>query len=183
MAKSIKVAEESKSQLTAMWKHIYSNIRDMLHPHHFTHEPGGLDEVKFPLGYVKNITITDPEVGQALVISEVGDNGDWWANGASVGGGKSQVHFSVMLPATIVPPGPTNITGTAYKVNSVLSTTDDSNVAATLSAGTLSIAIPCSRTNYATGSEPIWGDGETMTLSFSDAGFDGTYIAVDVAVS
>lgn len=182
MADKLKVSHESESQLILMWRHVYNNIQNMIHPHHFRHEPGGSDEVRIPLGYLRNVTITSPKVGEVLVVDTVGNNGDWWVNGEG-GAGKEQVHFSMPLPATVIPPGPTNITGGTYKIHSVLSVTDDSTVAATLSAGTLSIGVPCSRTNYVEGSEPLWADGETMTLDFSDLGLDGTYITVDVAVS
>ena len=92
---------------------------------------------------------------------------------------KHQVHFSLMLPALIVPPGPTNITGSALTISAVLITSDDSTVAGSLSVSGHSYSF--SPSHNTSGLTDIWSVGDTMTLTLSDPGSDGTYLSIDVA--
>ena len=92
---------------------------------------------------------------------------------------KHQVHFSLMLPALIVPPGPTNITGSALTISAVLISSDDSTVAGSLSVSGHSYAF--SPSHDTSGLSDIWSTGDTMTLTLTDPGSDGTYLSIDVA--
>lgn len=137
------------------------------------------------LNDLSDVIITDVD-NRHLLIYDGGYPGaaQQWVNmplSSVGGGGVHQVHFSVPLPATIVPPGPTNITGADLLIKSVQATTDDSTVAASLNIPSKSV--PCARFDYAAGSEPVWADGTTITLTFSDSGLDGTYLAIDIAVA
>jgi hypothetical protein len=64
-----------------LWRDIYNRVRALLHPHHREHEPGGLDQVKIPLGALADTVLTDPQVGDTLTY-----NGITWVNATPVPG-------------------------------------------------------------------------------------------------
>jgi hypothetical protein len=98
----------------------------------------------------------------------------------TTGGGKHQVHFGMILPIVVVPPGPCNITGDDFTILAVKITTDDTTIAGSLGIGTNSYAF--SPTHSSSGLTDTWADGTTMLLSFDDVGSDGSYLAIDIAV-
>jgi hypothetical protein len=176
---------EAEAFLSLLWRNIYTRVRAMLHPHHFEHEPGGKDKISIPVGFLRNVTI-DPDtvaVGQVLVVDAVGADGETWVTGAG-GGGSHQVHFSVMLPATIIPPGPCNITGTNFTISAVRFDSDDSTVEGALLVSGESYAFgPGGFPDLSSGLTDTWTAGDTITLDFDDAGSDGTYLTIDMAVT
>jgi hypothetical protein len=168
-------------QADAIWRLVFQRVRGMLHPHHFRHEPGGDDEVRQPLGFHVDVNIDRDTLadGDTLVYAAATDT---WSNGAGGGAGTSHgVHLSLALPATVIPPGPCNLSGSARTIKAVLATTDDSTVAGTVSAGGTSISsVPCTRQN---GLSITWADGDSITVDLTDAGSDGTYLAIDLDVA
>ena len=168
-------SHEAEAFLSLLWRHIYTRVRAWVFPHHFEHEPAGNDPVSLPLGFLRDVYVAGAANGDALTYESATKH---WIPGVG-GGGKHAVHFGVALPAVIIPPGPTNITGETLKIYAVQSTTDDSTVAGTLSIP--SVSVPTGRIDYEDGSEPTWSDGQTITLSLSNIGYDGTYLTIDIA--
>lgn len=118
-----------------------------------------------------------PQRKNKRLASNVADNTE---AETTTGGGKHQVHFGMILPVVVVPPGPCNITGDDFTILAVKITTDDTTIAGTLSIGANSYAF--SPAHSSSGLNDIWYDGVTMLLSFSDTGSDGSYLAIDIAV-
>jgi len=158
-----------------LWNHIGARIVNLLKNHHAQHELGGMDAVKIPVGGLKDVRLRSP-VRDRQVLAYYED-GDYWTNGTVVGGGIHQVHFALMLPAMVVPPGPCNITGEPLKISAVKFRTDDSTVAGSLVVSGHSYSISTNHTKL----RDTWEKGDTMTLALTDYGSDGTYLCIDVA--
>jgi len=159
-----------------LWNHIGMRIVNLLKNHHLQHEPGGLDQVKLPLSALKDVVFpTTPVDGNVLTYDASWPR--WTHKPPSGGGGVHQVHFALLLPALVVPPGPINITGAAMTISAVKFRTDDSTVSGSLSVGSNSYSIG---TDYS-GLTHTWGTNVVMTLALTDYGSDGTYLCIDVA--
>lgn len=248
----------AEREAEALFRNLYQRIRQIIHPHHWEHEPGGKDEVHFPLGFVRDVTLTDVQdtevlsydatsgvwinkdiadvgdpyehdildhqdtpykaydaplkYGQVLRVNEADGHVWWgnyfpllsycddvyinnlnnndvltydlnsrkWINKVSTGGsGVHSVHFAMPLPATVIPPGPTNVTGAALSITAVRFGRDDSTVAGTLHIGASSVALGSWGTTQTV--NITWASGATISLDLTDAGSDGTYLTVDLA--
>lgn len=174
---------EAEAFLSLLWRNIYTRVRQMLHPHHFEHEPGGKDRVSLPVGFLRNVTI-DPDtvaVGQTLVVDAVGDDGETWVNGAGGGGASDgQAFFQVVGSiSTGYIPGPTNIFGTAVTITRVLfSAGDDVAGAEVLTGQAFSFSGGGSDDN--TGLSVTWADGERLGMNITSAGTVPSYLTADV---
>ncbi len=166
----------ANSYASLLWKHINDFVKIWLKNHHYNHEPGGVDEVQIPLGGLADVTLGSAVAnGDALVYSAAGT---CWTNGAGGGGGPHQVHFSVLLPVTVIPPGPTNITGAVMMITAVRFSSDG-GVSGTLTpGGSFSVNNSVDRTDDLA---IPWVDGRTMTLAIASQDGDGTYLTIDVA--
>ena len=165
--------------LAQMWQHIDATIRAALHPHHWEHEPGGKDQVRIPVFFLADVVAEDPDNNDTLIYSTADK---LWYTGPGGGASVHQVHFTLPLPAMIVPPGPCNITGNPLTISAVLITTDDTTVAGSLNVGGNSYSFSTGGGGLdVSGLTDTWGERATMTLSLSDYGSDGTYLSIDVA--
>jgi hypothetical protein len=158
-----------------LWNHIGARIFNLLKNHHAQHELGGTDAVKIAVGGLKDVRLRSP-VHDRQVLAYY-KNGDYWTNGTVVAGGIHQVHFALMLPAMVVPPGPCNITGEPMKISAVKFRTDDSTVAGALLVSGNSYDIGTNQSNL----RDTWAKGASMSLALTDYGSDGTYLCIDVA--
>lgn len=160
-----------------LWNHIGMRIVNLLGNHHASHEPAGMDQIRLPLGALKDVQFSvAPVNGNVLTYNEAWERWEAGEGGGS-GSGVHQVHFALMLPALVVPPGPCNITGATMTIRAVMFRTDDSTIAGTLSVSGHSYSIG---TNYS-GLSDEWAENASMLLALTDYGSDGTYLAIDVA--
>ena len=74
--------------VSQLWRHIYQRMAALMHPHARAHQPGGIDPVELPLGFLKDVTITSPAVGDFVKCINADNAGGTWANvsGADVFG-------------------------------------------------------------------------------------------------
>ena len=168
-------SHEAKAFLSLLWGHIYARVQAMIHPHHIQHEPGGNDEVRLPLGFLKDVSINSAVDGNALVKS-----GDLWVPGAGGGaGGIGQAFFEMfgsLYIATV--PGPTNLTGSTLTITRVLIASDG---ACTGTAAGQAFSFGAGGgTDDNTGLSSSWADGSAISATISSAGTDGSYLTVDV---
>lgn len=174
-------SHEAEAQAAALLRSIYARVRTMLHPHHAEHEPGGKDQIKIPLGFLRDVTYSGlPTTSEVLVY-----NVDHWENGsASATQTKHGAYLYVSLPAevgAVSPPGPKNVSGAAHTVTAV-TVTSDGAVAGTMTGGSFSFSAGGGETDT-TGLSTNWANGDRLAVTISSCGTDGTYLVIDWAVS
>lgn len=105
--------------------------------------------------------------------------GDVSVAGGSGGGTPHQVHFSLMLPATVIPPGPTNITGGTLTITAIQFSSDGEISGSCSPGGSFSFSAGggSDRTNDLS---IDWVDGTTMSVAITNQGADGTWLAIDI---
>ena len=107
-----------------LWNHIGMRIVNLLKNHHIQHEPGGLDQVKLPLGSLKDVQFSvAPVNGNVLKY-----NGAWkrWEAGVGGGGGAiGQAFFEAAGSIAVgVIPGPLNLSGSVLTITQVVVSAD-----------------------------------------------------------
>jgi hypothetical protein len=128
-----------------------------------------------------DVAATAPNTGDTIVFNAINQ---LWENKVGGGGsGKHQAHMGLILPASVVPPGPTNITGAAYTVRSVQIASDGEVWGLVGGCGSYSFGFGTSggTINY-NGLANSWGDGSTITLTVNGQGNVGSYLTVDIAL-
>ena len=173
--KTAPVSHEAEAFLSLLWRHIYTRVQSMLHPHHMKHEPGGSDIVKLPLGFLKDVVLTAPGNGDALIYESASKH---WINGAG-GGGGGQAFFemtNMVVPITV--PGPTNLTGGTLTITHVLIKSDGQ--CAGSAAGQAFSFGAGGGTSDNDGLSTAWADGSSISATVSSVGAPAaTYLTVD----
>jgi hypothetical protein len=174
--------------LSQMWQHIDATIRAAIHQHHKEHEPGGKDLLRLPLFALADVSAEDPDNGDTLIYD---DTTKLWGTGpGGSGSGAHQAHLGLILPASVVPPGPTNITGAAYTVTAVHITSDGDVFGSVGGCGSYPFGFGASGGTQDYGSNPnaplnaSWGNGSTITidnLTYGSAA-SASYLTVDIAL-
>ena len=164
-------------------RQLYTRIAAMLHPHHREHEPGGIDPVQIPLGFIKDMTITNPVVGQMIGCIAANDAGGSWGNVAGGGGAGTPhgIHLYLSLPATIIPLGPCNVSGSAYTITSIRFASDGEVSGSCTPGGSFSFAAGggVDRTDSLS---VAWTDDTVMAVTIDEPqGVDGTWLTIDIA--
>jgi hypothetical protein len=161
-----------------LWSHI-NRLRRAFGFHHASHEPGGLDEIQMPLGGLVDVALgTAVADGATLVYSEAGTA---WVAGAG-GAGNHGGHYGTPVQTSVVPaipPGPVNLTGSAFTITAVR-ISFDGVATGSFSAGTYSASFPPAVD--VSGLTDTWADGDGMTLVVSAVDEDVTFVAVDLAL-
>lgn len=168
-------SHEAEAFISLLWRHIYTRVQSMLHPHHKHHEPGGKDALRLPLGFLHDVYLEKPPGdGDVLTYEELTEH---WINGP--GGGIGQAFFE-MFPGLFVAtvPGPTNLTGAALTITRVLIKSDGECAGTAAGQGFNFGAGGGSSDND--GLSTNWGDGSSISATVSSVGSTGTYLTVDV---
>ena len=171
--------------ISQLWRHIYQRMAALMHPHARAHEPGGMDPVELPIGFLMDVTISSPVIGQAIVCTAADNAGGSWENGAGGGGGGGTglaffQQVGVLAPGAAVP-GPINITGADATVSRVLFDTDADAVLATLTigSGTVSCSLSAPGTDDHAGLTESWTADTALGLSIASV-TGGTYFNVKI---
>ena len=105
--------------LSLMWQHIDNTVRAMIGHHHEQHEPGGKDQVRIPVSFLSDVSAASPSNDDVL---KYNSTNKLWVNGVGDGvatAAKHQAHLGLILPPSVIPPGPTNVSGAAYHVRAI----------------------------------------------------------------
>lgn len=171
---------DAESYRSLVWEHINKRILAFLGNHHYNHEPGGKDELVFPLGGLSDVTMAGtPTVGDALVYM-----GTAWANGTTVlsGGGASygQAFFETAGTVTLgIIPGPMNLGTASLNITRVL-VESDGEVSGEITAGGAFAFAAGGGTEDNDDLTYEWTNGSRLNITISAVGADPTYLTADV---
>jgi hypothetical protein len=168
---------ETETQLSGMWANVYRKVRELMHPHHWAHEPGGHDEVRLPLGFLLDVTLSSPTTDDVLVY-----DGTAWVNGAGGGGTPHQACAYIMLPqATGTILGEINLSSSARNITKINYKSDGAVIGSCSGGGSFSFS-----TSGGEDSDTVtasWSSGARLSVTISSCGTDGTYLIIDWLVS
>lgn len=165
--------------LSQMWQHIDNTIRAMIGHHHREHEPGGNDQVRLPVyalsdvHWLKDVSGDPPDDGDTLIYYRHKTNGvasyerdGWWEIEPA---GRHQAHLGVILPASVIPPGPTNITGKSFSVRGVLISSDGACTGTLSFGGSYSFSFGAAGGSQSWDLENnpgTWGGGSSISVTY-----------------
>jgi hypothetical protein len=169
---------EARAFLGVMWQHIARFVRENVFPHGAMHLPNGRDPLHLHVEDLTNVNITGvPNAGKVLTA----DGSGGWVDGTGGGGGGShEAHFSLGLPAVVVPPGPCNITGKTLYIKNVRFKSDGECAGDFGVGNSFSFSAGGGTSRIDMSSSPgTWTDGTELTLSSFTQGDDGSYLSCD----
>lgn len=143
---------------------------------------GGDLELKLELGDLTNVKDGGRTDGDTIIWTDSSGYYEPGAGGGPGGGGSHGAHFSLPIPAMIVPPGPKNLSGGDWTITAVNYVSDGEITTATiLGAGTVSVAAGGNGDGVdVTGLNITVADGERLTITgvtYPDP-TDANYLAV-----
>lgn len=172
------VNHTAEAWLNVLRSKIDAQIRALMHPHHTAHEPGGKDMVYIPLAALEDVYASTPDHGDTIIYDETTET---WKNGPSTGsGGVHEAYLAFTLPATIVPPGPKNISGGAEYILAVNAISDGA-VSGTTNGMSISIGAGGGEQNATT--RTTWASGARLAVTGLTYGDDASYLAITWSIS
>jgi hypothetical protein len=186
------VTHAAEAFLDKLWRKLYTRMREMVNHHHRNHEPGGIDALILRLTELYDVYAVSPTDGQALVYQASSKHWIPGTAGTGTGSARHQAHLGLILPPSVVPPGPTNISLVTqvddghYTVRTVRIAADGAcSGNFNVGSGSYSFGFGGFGGDYSyTNQSATWGVGSTMTIGNFTMPSDSiaTWLTVDVAL-
>jgi hypothetical protein len=144
--------------------------------HRIRHEPGGDDPIALDLDELANCHMTGKADGDVPVWNAASGRWEPGAGGGGPGGGGHSAHFSLPLPALVVPPGPKNLSGATWTISKVNAVSDGSVSFSATGVSAQTYGDVGDDQDFTPGSATV-ADGARLSVTVTDVG-TANYLAL-----